>query len=126
MPISDWHVGQEVTVHFPHANQGAEKCRDTTISKIGKKYIQVDGLQTKLDASWEVPRGDQAELYTRNGYIEMLYVRKVILTFDKFKSATMSIALMLQLGDYLGIERPEHLRDDLSPELAQAIKRANL
>lgn len=59
MSVKDWSLGQRVTVHFPHANQGAQKFLNTVIVKIGRKYISVHGLRGEFAATLEVPRSTQ-------------------------------------------------------------------
>jgi len=110
MSIKDWKLGQRVTVHFPHANQGAPKFLNTVITKLGRKYISVNGLQTEFDATLKVPRSSHDELYTFDGYAEMLYSRQVMRLVNSLGTGQLPMRLMLQLGDYLNIERPDHLR----------------
>jgi hypothetical protein len=128
MPISDWHVGQAVVVSSRHVNEGSPKFTNTTITKIARKYISVANSQERFDHHWDVPRSDRYdELYTPLGYQEMLYTQDVLRAFDSVKRGTRwPIELMLVLGDYMGLSRPKHLRDDIDPELLQAIKETNL
>lgn len=118
MPTTKWWVGQAVTVHFPHANEGAPKYRHSTIVKIGRKFITVDGLTLGFDATSNPPRADYWELYTPEGYLEMMYVRDVIRAWNaQQNNREWPTALILQIGDALGVKRPEHLRDDIDTKL---------
>jgi hypothetical protein len=111
MSIKDWHVGQSVVVHFPHANQGSIRQLDTEIVKLGRKYITVRGVQGEFDADLPIPRSGQEELYTPEGYQEKVYVTSVLLELDRNRSLSRIPAqVLIPIGDYLGIEKPEHLQ----------------
>jgi len=121
---SKWEVGQAVTVYFSHANQGTARFQNTTITKVGRKYISVAGLPgSKFDAEYEPPMEDHSLLYTPTGYVEMMYAKDVRHALDSSKyGRDYPMSLLLQIGDYFGIKRPEHLREDIDPKALKSIK----
>lgn len=127
MALNDWKVGQKVVVHLPYANQGDAKKKDAVITKIGAKYVYVDAVSTRFYIDHGALRsegstGGYSELYTPEGYEEMRYCVKVLLEMAK-SAKTLPLAILLQVGDHLGVARPNHLRDDLDSHLLDIIQR---
>jgi hypothetical protein len=125
MSTKDWHVGQEVTIHFPYANQGSPKSVGATVSEVLRKYVAVttgSGRSTLFDASQRIPRNGHEELYTKNGYFEMQYAHQVHMALQDFwRLEKLPMDLLLQLGDLLAIERPPHLQaKETKPNVEQA------
>lgn len=128
MAVNDWKIGQPVVVYLPHYN--TDNVKNTSIVGIGRKFITVDGLQHRFDATKNPPMssgngGTDGWLYTPERYAEVAYARRVIRVLSS-RMGELPFQLLLTIGDYFAVERPDHLRDDIDPALLKSIKDSKL
>ncbi len=124
MSASDWKIGQAVVAYLPYHN--TDRVRRTLITGIGRKFITVGGLTHRFDMTKNPPAsnhgsGTDGYLYTPEQYDELQYSEQVIRRVTS-QANQLPLSFLLMIGDFFGIQRPEHLRDDIDPALLKAAK----